>query len=89
MMTTSPLRQNLVQSAVDDAGDFHDRTQFFELTNKTGLWGFATFEATVAVVFKQHNTACFDEDTFDRHREVHPSPRAPRHSQRLILRLCG
>ena len=41
------LRQNLVQPAVDDAGDFHDRTQFFgELTNKTGLWGFARFEAT-------------------------------------------
>jgi hypothetical protein len=29
------LRHNLVQPAVDDAGDFHDRTQFFgELTNK-------------------------------------------------------
>jgi hypothetical protein len=41
------LRQNLVQPAVDDAGDLHDRTQFFgELTNKTGLWGFARFEAT-------------------------------------------
>ena len=29
------LRQNLVEPAVDDAGDFHRGTQFFgELTNK-------------------------------------------------------
>jgi hypothetical protein len=41
------LRQNLVESAVDDVGDRHDRTQFFgELTNKAGFRGFAGFEAT-------------------------------------------
>ena len=72
------LRQNLVQPAVDDAGDLHDRTQFFgELTNKAGFRGFAGFEATarqfpfVAFVFKQRNTARFDEDAFDGHREIH------------------
>jgi hypothetical protein len=45
------LRQNLVEPAIDDAGDFHHGTQFFgELTDKAGFRGFAGFE-TIARQF--------------------------------------
>jgi len=36
----------------------------------------------VAFVFEEHNTACFDEDAFDRHGEIHSLPPHPGHSRR-------